>query len=93
MAPSSRWGYGVISTNQNWRIVPGRPYGSVSIPWHGAVPACLDYAPMIPENALAAARRVCEYHIQSRHLGRMGSTYKIHNPIWNMRVNWQDDDW
>ena len=39
LAPYSHWGDGGTSTNQNWKIQPGGPYGSVSFLWRGAVPA------------------------------------------------------
>ena len=54
---SLRWG--VRGTFEIWYLEskPGGHYGSVDVPWRGAVPARLAYLPWSPENARATTRR------------------------------------
>ena len=85
LAPSYSWGDGGTKTNKNWGIKPGVPYGSVAFPWSRRVPVCLDYVPRSPGNMCTAARRVRDYHLQSRRLSRMHSLYTRCNPIHNPR--------
>ena len=49
LAPCSCWGDGGTSTNQNWGIQPGGPYGFFSVPWPSDIPARPDYVPRSPE--------------------------------------------
>ena len=55
LAPRSSWGYGGTTTNQNWGIKPGGPYGSVAVMWIHPVPVRPAYTPRIMEKAHATA--------------------------------------
>ena len=93
LAPCSGWEDGGTSTNQNWRVQPGVPYGSVAVPWSRTVPALPAYVPRIPENARAAAHRVRDNHLQIRRLACMCSPATSRNHIRNPRVDRRDDHW
>ena len=58
LVTSPAWGTGVTATNSNWGSQPGRPYGSIAVPWSGPICAMPAYFCMSPENMRSAARHV-----------------------------------
>ena len=80
------------TSNQNWTVIPGGAYNNVSVMWSGAVPVCPAYAPRSSENARAAARRIHDDYLRSRHHERMRSPSTSINSIQNPMVNRRGDD-
>ena len=93
LAPRYSWGGSGTTTNQNWVIPPGIPYGIVSVPWRVTIPTRPAYTLRIMENALAAACHACDDHLQSRNMARIPSPSTIRNLLRNLRVNWRGYDW
>ena len=93
LAPNDNtdWGDSVTS-NQNWPVLLGGPYSNVSVAWHGAVSTRPVYMPSRPENARAAARRVCDDFLRGQNYGRLRSPYTSCNPVRNPRINYCGDN-
>ena len=81
------------TSDQNWPIIPGGPLHNVSVVWNETVPARPAYMHSIPENGCAAARRIYDDFLLSRRHERMRITSTSRNPIRNLRVNRNGDDW
>ena len=93
LAPHDTTGWGDVGiSNQNWPVFLGEPYSNISVPWRGGIPDCFAYMPRIPENARAAARRVCDDFLCGRLRARMRSPSTSRNPVRNPRINSRGDD-
>ena len=60
LCPSPRWG--VRGTCVIWSLYSQHVghYGSLDVPWRGALPSCVAYLTHSPENLCTTARRVSE---------------------------------
>ena len=59
------WGHANTS-NQNWGVIPGRPYSLWSVPWGVTVPVCPAYMPRSLENLRADAHHVRDDFLHRR---------------------------
>ena len=81
LAPIPCWGVGGTFENWDLGIQPGSRYGSVDVPWRGAIPARLSYLPQSQENTRANARRVRDNILWEHYLACTQSlSYSYHIP-------------
>ena len=85
--PSSRWGVGGTVEILNWGSQPTGCYGSVEVPWYGAIPACPVYLPCSPENARPTARCVQDDLLLDHRLARVQSLLDSRNILRDQLVN------
>ena len=93
LANSLSWGTGFTSSNPNWGIQPGGPYGSFSARWNSPVRAMPAYVRRSLENTRSAVHCVCDNLLRENCTSHMQMISTSHIILRDCLVNRQDCNW